>query len=80
MLLDLVRADSVQGGLFNRPDCASSQARMRAVDILNQRYGRNTVGYAAAGVARGWSMQRGNLSPRYTPSWEELLTVRDDLR
>ena len=77
MLLDLVKADRVQGGLFDRPDSARSQACMRALDKLNRRFGRDTVSYAAAGVRPGWSMQRGSLSPRYTTSWDELLTVGD---
>jgi hypothetical protein len=58
MLFDLVRADRVQGALFDRPDGARSQARMRALDKLNRRSGRDTVSYAAAGIARGWRMQR----------------------
>jgi DNA polymerase V len=77
MLLELARADCVQGALFDRPDDARSQARMRALDKLNRRFGRDTIGYAAAGAGRGWSMQRRSLSPRYTTSWDELLTVRD---
>lgn len=79
MLLDLVKADRVQGGLFDRPDDARSQARMRAIDRLNRRFGRDTVSFAAAGVSRrGWSMQRGSLSPRYTTNWDELLVVGDN--
>jgi DNA polymerase V len=73
MLLDLVRAGDVQAGLFNQPDSAGSKARMRAVDHLNRRFGRDSVTYAAAGVARAWKMQRGSLSPRYTTDWTELL-------
>lgn len=67
MLLDLVKADRVQSGLFDRPDDVRSQARLRALDKLNRRFGRDTVSYAAAGVRRGWSMQRGSLSPRTRP-------------
>jgi len=78
MLLELVKADRAQSGLFDRPDDARSQARMRALDKLNRRFGRDTVSFAAAGVRRrGWSMQRGSLSPRYTTSWNELLIVGD---
>ncbi len=80
MLLDLVKADHVQSGLFDRPDDARSQARLRALDKLNRRFGRDTVSYAAAGVRRGWSMQRGSLSPRYTTNWDELLAVGDTPR
>jgi DNA polymerase V len=78
MLLDLVKAERVQTGLFDHPDDARSQARMRTLDKLNRRFGRDTVFFAAAGVnRRGWSMQRGSLSPRYTTNWDELLTVGD---
>ena len=77
MLLDLARADRVQGTLFDKPDDARSQARMRAFDKLNRSFGRDTIRYAAAGVARGWTMQRGSLSSRYTTSWDELLCVGD---
>jgi DNA polymerase V len=80
MLLDLVKADQVQRSLFDQPDTPQSQARMRAVDTLNRRFGRDTVVYATAGIARrGWSMKRDSLSLRYTTDWEELLTVRDPL-
>ena len=77
LLLDLARADRVQGALFDKPDDARSQARMRAFDKLNRRFGRDTIRYAAAGINRGWTMQRGSLSSRYTTSWDELLSVGD---
>jgi DNA polymerase V len=77
MLLDLAPAGQVQGGLFDRPDSPRAQARMRALDHLNRRFGRDTVTYAATGIARGWKMQRGSLSPRYSTCWDELLSVRD---
>ena len=77
MLLDLAPAGQVQGGLFDRPDGPRTQARMRALDHLNRRFGRDTVTYAAAGIARPWTMQRGSLSPRYSTCWDELLRVGD---
>jgi DNA polymerase V len=77
MLLDLAPASSIQGGLFDRPDSPRAQARMRALDHLNHRFGRDTVTYAAAGIARPWKMQRGSLSPRYSTCWDELLSVGD---
>src|ERR1700733_1795007 len=43
MLLDLTPSGQVQGGLFDRPDSARAQARMRALDHLNRRFGRDTV-------------------------------------
>jgi DNA polymerase V len=75
IFLDLVPTGSVTGGLFDVPDTAASQARMRAVDALNRRFGRDTVTFAAAGARRAWKPRTAFLSPRYTTRWDELLRV-----
>jgi len=48
---------------------------MRAVDALNQRYGRDTVTFAASGLRRRWKLRTDFISPRYTTCWDELLQV-----
>ena len=73
--LDLVAADRVQAGLFDRPDDARSICRMRALDQLNARYGRGAVAFGTAGVRHGWELRREFISPRYTTEWNELLRV-----
>jgi len=73
--LDLVPADQVQSGLFDRPDDARSVGRMRAVDELNKRFGRGTVGFGTSGERHGWGLRREFISPRYTTVWDELLRV-----
>jgi DNA polymerase V len=73
--LDLVPADRVQGGLFDHPDDARSIRRMRAIDQLNARFGRGTVGFGTAGERHGWKLRREFISPRYTTVWDELLRV-----
>jgi hypothetical protein len=40
MLLDLVRADQVEAGLFNQPEDARSRASTAALDALTARFGR----------------------------------------
>jgi DNA polymerase V len=75
IFLDLVAAGRVTGGLFDAPDSAASQARMRVVDVLNRRFGRDTVTFAAAGAQRAWKLGSAFLSPRYTTRWDELLRV-----
>ena len=74
-LIELVAADRVQGGLFDRPDDTRSMARMSAIDALNGRYGRGAVGFGSVGDRQVWSLRRGFISPRYTTVWEELLRV-----
>ena len=73
--LDLVAADQVQDSLFDRRDDARSVKRMRAIDELNKRFGRGTVGFGTAGERQGWGLRREFISPRYTTVWDELLRV-----
>jgi DNA polymerase V len=74
-VLDLVPAATVQGALFDRPDTPRSQARMRAVDALNRRFGRDTVSSAASGRRRAWKLRSEFISKRFTTDWDELLRV-----
>jgi Domain of unknown function (DUF4113) len=73
--LDLVPAGRVQSGLFDQPDDARSVGRMRAIDQLNARFGRGTVGFGTAGERQAWSLRREFTSRRYTTDWNELLRV-----
>jgi len=51
---------------------------MGAVDELNRKHGKGTVGLAAAGLpdsesaGRDWTMKREKKSPCYTTRWDEL--------
>lgn len=62
-----------QGHLFDDPD-SDDMALMDAVDRLNRKMGRGTVGFAAAGVRgkREWTMKRKQRSPHYTTRWADL--------
>src|ERR1700733_6426768 len=60
---------------FDRPDDARSIRRMHALDQLNARFGRGTVGFGTAGERHGWKLRREFISPRYTTVWDELLRV-----
>ena len=73
--LDLVPAGRIQGALFDRPDDARSQARMRALDGLNARFGRGTVTIGTAGQRHGWQLRAQQKSQRYSTCWSELLQV-----
>ena len=76
LLLELAPAAAVQGDLFiATADTPRSKARMRAVDMLNRRFGRDTVSFAAAGRRRAWKLRSEFLSPRFTTNWDELLRV-----
>jgi hypothetical protein len=64
----------VASELFDAPDTAASQARMRAVGTLDRRFGRDTITFAA-GTRRPWKPRSAFLSSRYTTHRDELLRV-----
>jgi DNA polymerase V len=81
MLLDLVPKGAEQLALFDAPPIVTEDRRsdvMRVMDTINGKWGRGTLGIGSAGLqgARGWSMQRRLLSPRYTTQWAEVPTAR----
>lgn len=84
LMLDLVKASSVGDGLFDLADSAPSKSRMRAMDAINARFGRGTVGMAGALAPPAkrsgklpWTMRRDNLSRCYTTRIDEVLVVGD---
>ena len=81
MLLDLAKASSVGNGLFDQADSDGSQARMKAMDTINAKYGRGTLGVAGALMPAKrsdrlpWTMRRDRLSRCYTTRIEDVLVV-----
>lgn len=79
LLYDFVPARALQADLFgtiNPMEHARSTGRMTVVDGLNNRYGRQTVRYAAEDLGNAWQPRQQLRSPRYTTSWNELPSVR----
>jgi hypothetical protein len=50
-------------------------ARMRAVDGLNARFGRDAVRFGGTSKPRPWRLRSDRLSPREATHWDELLRV-----
>jgi DNA polymerase V len=71
-----VTVDCIQGDLFQAADTPRQKALLRAVDQVNQRFGRDAMHLAGQGIKPRWQMRREMLSPRYTTCWEELPRVK----
>lgn len=72
----LVPAESYQRDLFaihTKPK--KEEAIMAVVDRLNQKMGYQALKFASAGITEEWRMRREFRSPRFTSSWDELLTI-----
>ncbi|MEY4754815.1 MAG: hypothetical protein RJA44_2490, partial [Pseudomonadota bacterium] len=84
MLLDLVPQTEQQAELWPAETPADVPERdrsalMATLDGLNQRYGRGTLRWAAAGTPSrpaGWGMKQERRTPQYTTDWQEMPVVR----
>jgi DNA polymerase V len=75
VLLDLARKTERPADLFPSVGGERRGRLMSAMDSVNMRYGRKTLTPACTGIQQGWSMKRQKLSPRYTTSFDEMLSV-----
>ena len=74
ILYGLTKASQTRGLLdYNREN---SDSIMETIDRINERYGSTTVRLASDGIAKTWSMRRGNVSPSYTTRFEDLVEVK----
>lgn len=73
MLMQLEQKGNRQETLFDQPELREKSERaMKALDLINQTWGRGTLRTAATGFTQKWAMRSGNRTPRYTTSWHEL--------
>ena len=68
--------DGIQTSLFDTIDREKHANTMRAIDLLNSRYGRDFVKLAAQGVGRKWKLGQEKLSPSFTTNWSDILTIK----
>jgi DNA polymerase V len=72
MLSEFTPEDIVQTRLFEEDDPCNEHLQV-VIDSINERWGRDTIRYAASGIARPWAMKQEHRTPRYTTKWDELL-------
>lgn len=76
-LMDLARPQVLQRDLFGDGRVGDDEL-MAAIDAINNRWGRGTIGVAASGWAARpqWAMRQRHLSRRWTTSIADLPVVR----
>jgi DNA polymerase V len=79
MLLGLQDASVEQHELALDARPAGRERLMKALDSVNDRYGRSTLQLASAGMLkdrRRWSMKQERRTPRYTTHWGEMAVAK----
>ena len=77
ILLDLSSGTNVQPNLFSI-QTKGSDGLMKAVDRINDRFGRGSVGLGLSAKDSEWRMRQDQLSPHYTTRWKEIPQARMD--
>ena len=60
----------------NIPDHERLKSALTTMDIINSRYGTDSVKMASCGLEKHWQMKAEMRSPRFTTHWAELLKVK----
>jgi DNA polymerase V len=79
LLYDFIPEQSLQVDLLGTVDPAAQEAsvsRMRAMDAINNRFGKHRIYFAAENLSHTWEPKHHIRSPRYTSRWDELPVTR----
>jgi DNA polymerase V len=75
LLQDFIPEKSLQADLFGTLDPKKNEAgtrRMRAMDAINERFGKRRIHFAAEDLSHSWEPKHQIRSPRYTSRFDEL--------
>lgn len=72
----IVPDENVQLSLFDSCDRSKHTEALKVMDVINNKYGRDTLKVASLGFNRKWKLRQDLLSPSYTTNWLQILTVK----
>ncbi len=72
----LVPENILQGNLFYRKDMEKHNTMSAVSDLINKRYGRDTIKLAAQGSGKEWKLRQEKLSKNYTTRLDDIIQVK----
>lgn len=75
LLTGLVPVSQIQFDLFTTSDRSRMVHLMKALDVVNDRWGSSTLQYASSGLTKNWTAKFMRRSLAYTTRWSDLPTV-----
>lgn len=75
ILSGLVPAEKLTKRMFDDERFEKQHKLMKALDEINQKFGKDTVRFASVKTEGNWKMKQTRKSLSYTTNWNELLTV-----
>ncbi|MCY7348367.1 MAG: Y-family DNA polymerase [Pyrinomonadaceae bacterium] len=75
ILSGLVPSEELTKRMFDDERFERQHKLMKAVDAINQKFGKDTVRFASVKTEGRWKMKQTRKSQSYTTNWNELLIV-----
>jgi DNA polymerase V len=71
-VLELVPAEQIQLGLFDKQPTEKDHKLMKSIDGANKTFGKDIVRFGVQDYGRNWHLKQGNLSPSYTTRLDHI--------
>lgn len=75
MLSNFVLEDHIQLNLYANDNLNKKRMLIKAMDNINNIFGKNKVTFLGSGTKRLWAMRQLKKSQNFTTSWHEILTI-----
>jgi DNA polymerase V len=75
ILSGLVPSEELTKRMFDDERFQRQHKLMKAIDAINQKFGKDTVRFGSVKTEGRWKMKQTRKSPSYTTNWQELLAV-----
>lgn len=76
ILSGLAPSENLTKRMFDDEKFQQQHKLMKAIDELNQKFGKDTVRFGSVKTEGSWKMKQTRKSQSYTTNWNELLIVR----
>lgn len=73
----LTSTDTIAQNLFTTNEASFQRKKCisKAMDLINAKYGQNSLVVASMGLKQNWAMKREMRSNRFTTNWNELVSI-----
>lgn len=72
MVMDICSQNEIQTNLFDTVNREKDKRIMQVLDLMNNKYGRNTLKIATMGDGKAWKIKQERLSPCYTTRYSDF--------
>ena len=78
ILMDFQQDNALQTDMFTmKSENSNERVLIEAMDMINDKYGRNTVKLADLGVKNKHALRQEKKSPNYTTNWDDIIEVKE---